>query len=265
MKTITTIAAMLLSTAAHAGGLGAPIAEAPMTSSTFIDDTERYAYCTNAPITSGGGNGLMLEGIGWIYEAAYADRATAEVAGVLPAGLSAHDAQDVVNGLAAIGYTNVILFTRPDRDDKIVTGTETVIDAVVETVVETSTKPRGVSDGSVHSAPNLTSMGNNEDGTHTFRVRAETDQNVTIRRAGGDSFTVAVQAGDTLIDVPTGGTYIATFGATHRNITKASGPQLFDDTITTSREIVTEVPREVEVDMVVRTSSPERWCRGPRR
>lgn len=263
--TLTTIAALMIGTAAMAGGLGAPIAEAPATSSTFTDATPRFAYCTNAPGPNGSVGGLMLEGVGFIYEAASADRATTRVAGILPAGLSAHDAQDAVNGLAAIGYTNVTLFTRPDRDDKIVQGTETVIDTSVETVIDTSVKPRLASDGQTYETNNTTSMGNAaSNGAPVLRVQAATAQTVTIRFAGShESLTVEVPAGRSYVDLPRGGTTITTFEGGQR-VTKALGHQPFNDVVTTEREVITETPREVPVDVVVRTSSPERWCRGPR-
>lgn len=96
--------------------------------------------------------------------------------------------------------------------------------------VATTVTPRGVADGSVHSRDNLTSMGiAASDGQHVLRVRSATNGNpVTIRRAGtGTVWTGTVDAGDTLIGFSQGGTYIATTGS--RTITKATGPQTFND------------------------------------
>lgn len=93
----------------------------------------------------------------------------------------------------------------------------------------------GVADGSEHNRDNLTSMGAAaSSGGQVLRVRSASNGNpVSIRRAGGgEVFSGTVDAGDTFIQVGQSGTYIATTGT--RTITKATGPQTFDDVDTIS-------------------------------
>ena len=118
--------------------------------------------------------------------------------------------------------------------------------------------PYGVADGSVHNRDNLTSMGINSNGDHVMRVRSATDGNpVTIRRAGGGTvFTGTVGAGDTLINVGQGGTYIAQTGS--RSITKATGNQPFNDVIVVSP--ADTVTRTVTVEL----DEAEFYQTGPR-
>lgn len=116
------------------------------------------------------------------------------------------------------------------------------------------TKPRGVADGSVHDRPNLTSMGvAKSDGKTIVRVRTTQEGPVTIRKAGGGVvFDGTVGKGDTLVEVDGGGTYIAEVEG--RKITKATGPQEFNDidTVTeTVEETVTETVTETVIDTVV--------------
>jgi hypothetical protein len=67
-----------------------------------------------------------------------------------------------------------------------------------------------------------------------MRVRSATNGNpVTIRQAGGGTvFSGTVDAGDTFVAVGGPGTYIAQTGS--RTITKATGPQDFNDGATES-------------------------------
>jgi hypothetical protein len=90
--------------------------------------------------------------------------------------------------------------------------------------------PRGVANGASFDRDNLTSMGvSTFDGQHVMRVRSATNGNpVTIRQAGGGTvFSGTVGAGDTFVAVGGPGTYIAQTGS--RSITKATGPQSFND------------------------------------
>jgi len=92
----------------------------------------------------------------------------------------------------------------------------------------------GVADGSTHDRDNLTSMGAAaSSGEQVLRVRSASNGNtVTIRRAGhpGVVFNGTVDAGDTFVQVGPPGNYIAATGS--RTITKATGPQTFDDLTT---------------------------------
>jgi hypothetical protein len=97
------------------------------------------------------------------------------------------------------------------------------------------TQPRGVANGASFDRDNLTSMGvSTFDGQHVMRVRSATNGNpVTIRQAGGGTvFSGTVDAGDTFVAVGGPGTYIAQTGS--RTITKATGPQDFNDGATES-------------------------------
>jgi hypothetical protein len=97
-----------------------------------------------------------------------------------------------------------------------------------------------VADGSEHERDNLTSMGAAaSSGSQVMRVRSATDGNpVTITRYGsGEVWSGTVDRGDTFVQVGDAGTYIAETGS--RRITKATGPQTFDDVETIEREIAT--------------------------
>ncbi|MGB0499362.1 MAG: hypothetical protein ACPGID_13570, partial [Rubricella sp.] len=104
---------------------------------------------------------------------------------------------------------------------------------------------RGVADGSVHGSDALTSMGiADTDGAHIMRVRLSSPGSVTLERVGtGTVFSGALGAGDTLVAVPSGGTYRLTTPS--RTQVKATGTQPFRDwtsetvTIPDSEEIGT--------------------------
>jgi hypothetical protein len=249
--TITACAIALLATQAISGGLSGPIAEGTPTPAAYSGPT-LYALCTNVPARSGSVAGFQIRNLpanfgsfvdgsqldgsyAYFVEETSAPYATHQrIAGIIPAGLSSKDDQDVANYLASIGLTDVILVTRPDRDERVVEE---------EVVAE-----RGVSDGSMPSGDNLTSMGNAvSDGATILRVRSTVAQDVKIRKAGGGTVIVSVEAGDTLVAVDGVGTYIADFLGTNVSKTKATGPQDFNDVST--------------VDVVVRTSSDGEWCK----
>lgn len=93
--------------------------------------------------------------------------------------------------------------------------------------------PRNVADGSIHSRDNLTSMGFAvSDGATILRLRSTQEQDVHLRKAGGGTETVSVGIGDTFVAVPGPGTYIATFVGSGRKVTKATGPQDWQDVFT---------------------------------
>ncbi|AGH16006.1 hypothetical protein DVVG_00020 [Dunaliella viridis virus SI2] len=101
--------------------------------------------------------------------------------------------------------------------------------------------PYEVADGSVHHRDNLTSMGASvTTGQQVMRVRSATAGNhVSIRRAGGgEVWSGAVGAGDTMVQVGQAGTYIATTNS--RRITKATGPQTFVDRTVTTETVTVE-------------------------
>ncbi|MEM9476176.1 MAG: lipoprotein [Pseudomonadota bacterium] len=117
-------------------------------------------------------------------------------------------------------------------DWKTVTSTETVEEV----------RARGVSDGSIHSKDNLTSMGNAaSDGAEIVRVRSTQPQTVSLREAGGGTTTIEVDAGDTLVEVSDGATVIAEFQGSGAKKTKATGNQTFNDVteveVTTSTRV----------------------------
>lgn len=106
-----------------------------------------------------------------------------------------------------------------------------------QTYEVTSLIPRNVADGAHFAKDNLTSMGfAKSDGAVILRIRSTQDQSVHLRKAGGGSSTIHVGKGDTFVAVKEPGTYIATFSATHRRVTKATGPQEWDDVIVETRE-----------------------------
>lgn len=191
--------------------------------------------CSNVPARSGSVAGVLVPNIGYFVEEASAPYAIGNrIAGVIPAGLSSKDAEEITYYLQSIGLTNFILETRRDRKERIIEE-EVVAD-------------RGVAFGDVPSGDNLTSMGNAvSDGATILRVRSTIPQDVSIRKAGGDAITVSVGAGDTYVPVDGSGTYIATFTGTNVTKTKATGPQDFNDIS------INEV--------VVRTSTDGKWCR----
>lgn len=115
-------------------------------------------------------------------------------------------------------------------------------------------KARGVADGATHNAPNLTSMGvAKSDGKTIVRVRTTQEGTVVIKKAGGGVvFDGNVGKGDTLVEVPGGGTYIAEVEG--KKITKATGPQEFNDVQTvvdTVTETVVDTVTETVIDTVV--------------
>jgi hypothetical protein len=227
---LTSAAALVLATAAFA--------ETPDLSG-YNNALPVQVMCSNVPAQSGSVNGVLLSDIGYIVEASGADRATTDrIVGVMPYGMSTKDASDMASYLLSAGLTNFELHIRPDRDQKTVTNEVSTVAA------------RDVADGSAPTADNLTSMGNAaSDGAEILRVRSTTDQDVSIRRAGGDTVVVSVGMGDTLVAVPDGGTYIASFAASGRNITKATGDQVFGD-VTTAM-----------VDSILRTTKTGSWCK----
>jgi hypothetical protein len=234
---ITSCAIALLATSAFAGGLSGAIAEAPaqLDLSDRNDGLTHRVMCSNVPARNGSVAGVLLPNIGYFVEEASAPYAVGNrIVGVIPAGLSSKDAKEITYYFQSIGLTNFVLETRPDRDERI---------EEEEVVAE-----RGVATGPVPTGDNLTSMGTAvSDGATILRVRSTIPQDVSIRKAGGDTVVVSVGAGDTLVPVDGAGTYIATFTGTHVTKTKATGPQDFNDIS------INEV--------VVRTSSDGKWCR----
>lgn len=111
----------------------------------------------------------------------------------------------------------------------------------------------GVADGSSHSRDNLTSMGNAaSDGDAVLRVRLADAGAVTIRRAGGGTvFSGNLGAGDTFLDFPQGGTYIAQMP--QRTRVKATGPHTFNDLGTRTVTVITEIPENENVQPGPRT------------
>ena len=232
--------------------------------SGFNDARTVNVMCTNVPARSGSVPGFYLENIGYVVEAATADRATTSVVGVMPAGLSSKDEADVRAYLASVGLTNYQLVIRENNRDIIIE--EEVIGFVpsIESVDTLVTKTRGVADGSQHERDNLTSTGIAEsDGANILRVRSTTDQTVYIRKAGGDTFSIEVGAGDTLVEVPSGGTYVAKFSESERWIVKATGHHSFPDQYGVVTYVETLVPVAETVTRTETYAQPLRWCRGP--
>lgn len=91
-------------------------------------------------------------------------------------------------------------------------------------------KEREVADGAVFEKDNLTSMGYAaSDGATIMRIRSSQAQTVHLRKAGGGTQVFEVGPGDTFVEVPGPGTYIADFKGTGASKTKATGPQTFPD------------------------------------
>ncbi|MEM1064788.1 MAG: hypothetical protein AAF771_01575 [Pseudomonadota bacterium] len=116
---------------------------------------------------------------------------------------------------------------------------------VTRTHTRTRMLERGVSDGSNHAKDNLTSMGRAEsDGTHVMRVRSSKSQEVSLRHVGGETKTISVDAGDTIVEVDGGGTYVAEFKDTGTKKTKSTGSHTWDDvkeeTVTTQERVEVE-------------------------
>lgn len=119
------------------------------------------------------------------------------------------------------------------------------IKMVTRSHTETRILERGVSDGSSHSQDRLTSMGRAEsDGANVMRIRSTQSQTVSLRRVGGDTKTLAVEPGDTIVEVDEGGTYVADFAGTGARQTKSTGTHTWDDV--KEETIVTQERIDVE-------------------
>jgi hypothetical protein len=110
-----------------------------------------------------------------------------------------------------------------------------------EVVEEEIAIPRGVADGAEFDKDNLTSMGSAvSDGQQVMRIRSATDGNPAelLRVGGPEVFQGTVDRGDTFVTVGTPGTYILTTGS--RVVTKATGPQTWNDVSTSTRTVTVE-------------------------
>jgi hypothetical protein len=269
MKMTNNIAALLLSTStAFAGGLSEPIVQPPVTLQTGIDlsgfngGLTKQVMCSNVPARSGSVTGFSILGVGYFVLNGQAQYATAQNVYELPAGVHPFDEDEVNAFLEGSGLYNFEFVIRPNRDLRVVE--ETIIGEVVtvDSVNTIVTKPRGVADGSQHERDNLTSMGIAEsDGANILRVRSTTEQTVYIRKAGGDTFSIEVGAGDTLVEVPSGGTYIAKFTNSERQITKATGNQPFPDQYGVQTFVETRTPTSTTVQAFERFSDDGEWCK----
>ena len=244
MKTLTTIAAVLLSSAAMAqdysdrnGGL------------------QQTAYCTNVPAASGSVNGVLVLPLGlYFVEAAHADLVrTDRIGGIIPSGLSSKNAQDMANYFPTVGL-DVVLNINPNRDKRTITEeVETIIPGGVENIPV----PRGTFDGNAQDW-RITSM----EGSNTIRVRTADDRPVDLRIAGNTVLTVS-GTGEAYFDLPAGQSFgglkihDATTGAVLRNSTVSTNGTLWNGTVevTTPDQIVVD-----QVDVMIRQTSAGTWC-----